>query len=406
MKKLIPWWKKNKKQTPISLLEKSTIDSSTLSEEIKSSNITLSGKLLYMSDIYNTVMKVRLEEIMNETGNTSPIDLKLMECMCKDKHANYSVVDLIMLLTIPKTDKTDLFKLFSTTPELRIVYTEDSLCTYVLIGSTIQGYRNLILNTKNQVNTVLNTIKNVLYENCYCWPFMELINLGLMENYFIEPGVDCFWENSDTEVQIDEKSLDNNINKQIEYSLIRKLESKVVTYINDDYESFEIELFNLPNAYQIYKKYLMDLGFCIYDAIKVFGFGYIINGYGNIMHHVTIYDAIVNYHGKKYHPESAISDYFIKEDTFTDMIFGPNSSDISIITEPPCLRTISPVKIDEFLGEEIIEEDISEEETYIIGDDEEVLSGDMPIPKFDVDRYKGTRLVEDDAGESSGKYDL
>lgn len=405
MKKIIPWWKKNKKLAPISLLEKPVIDSSTLSEEIKSSNIILSGKLLYMSDIYNTVMTVRLDEISNETGNApSTNSLDLMEKICKSEYANYSVVDLVMILTIPKTDKTDLFKLFSTTPELRIAYTEDSLCTYVLLGSTIQGYRNLILNTKNQANTVLNTIKNVLYENCYCWPFMELINLGLMENYFIEPGVDCFWEDSDTEVQIDEKSLDNNINKRIERSLIRKLETKVVTYINDDYESFEIELFNLPNVYQIYKKHLLTLGFYIYDTIKVFGFGYIVDGCGDKMHHISIYDAIVNYHGKKYYPESAISNYFTKEDTFIDMIFGPNSSDISIITEPPCLRTIFSVKIDEFLGEEIVEEDIPEE--VIIGEDEEILSGDMPIPKFDVDRYKGTRLVEDDAGESSGKYDL
>lgn len=399
MKKFQMPWNKKKNQ-PISLMDQKSIDTSVLSQEVKNSNIVLSGKVIYTSDIFNTVAEDAIRR--GEIGIIEYTDIQTLERICTSSAADYSIVNLVILLTIPKTDQTDLFKLFSTTQELRIVYSEDPLFTYILLGSTIDGYKNLIANTKNQVNTVLTVIKNCLYETCYRWPFIDLIKIGIVDDRFIDPGVDCFWDNSEIELNIDDNALNENINKRINGSVIHEPKSIQLNYRNNKFT-----IYNFPSLFKIYLKHLKNLNFYLYDIIRVFGFNYINPNSGNIRY-VSVYDLFKQ---KKEHSDMDIYLALMDDDSAIYILFGKHKGidfDEKAITDPLCLRANESIEIDELIEEIIVEEDIpiDDGESVVIGDDEEILSGDMPIPKFDVDRYSSTRLVDDDRGEKSGKYDL
>lgn len=60
---------------------------------------------------------------------------------------------------------------------------------YLLIGGSIRGYKHLIRETLYQANPILAMIKRRLYECCYREFFVDLIEMGVMEERFIVPGV-------------------------------------------------------------------------------------------------------------------------------------------------------------------------------------------------------------------------
>lgn len=94
--------------------------------------------------------------------------------------------NMVILLIVNKDNYEDIIKFLSCCDYVHAKTTFDSKRTYILVGGSVRGFKEIYRTIDNQKNTVLNILTRAIYQNCPSCFFEDFINDGIMKNMFID----------------------------------------------------------------------------------------------------------------------------------------------------------------------------------------------------------------------------
>lgn len=120
-------------------------------------------------------------------------NVKLRYIKARINEAHESVIEhanVCMMLLLPLGSAVEFVEIANGFRYLNVetIITDRSM--RILIGGSIRGYKHLLREILPQHNTIIMMIKRRLYECCYREFFVDLIEMGIMKDQFIDPGVD------------------------------------------------------------------------------------------------------------------------------------------------------------------------------------------------------------------------
>lgn len=146
------------------------------------------AEVVYINDIVNLTYLPSKACYAGKLAESLEDKLKYIANRVGEHHE--SIIEharLCILVSITKTKESDMIALMSGMRYLDVeLVTSDDHITYIAIAGSIRGFKHLIRESFDQTNPILVAIKRSVYGCCYREFFVDMIDLGVMNDSFID----------------------------------------------------------------------------------------------------------------------------------------------------------------------------------------------------------------------------